>query len=147
MSAEKLYTPELLGLAVELADYPPIETLALHGEVRSPTCGSVLVVDLCIGADGRISRLGLRVRACAVGQAAACIFAREASGRNLADLRDAHDAIAAWLTAESHLHDPPAIWPSLYLLDPARGHKARHGAILNPWKAAILALSSGPAAS
>ena len=88
-AAQRLYTPELLALAVELADYPPLETALLHAEARSPTCGSTLAMDLALDADGRIARFGMRVRACAVGQAAAAIFARHAPGRDHAEIRGA----------------------------------------------------------
>ena len=37
MSVAKLYTPELLALTVELANWPPMENLPLHGSARSTT--------------------------------------------------------------------------------------------------------------
>ena len=67
-AAARLYTPELLALAVELAKVPPLDTADVRGEARSPTCGSTLAVDLALDGNGRIARLGMRVRACAVGQ-------------------------------------------------------------------------------
>ena len=51
--ADKLYTPELLGLAVALADYPADPALPLHGEARSKSCGSTLAADIALGATGR----------------------------------------------------------------------------------------------
>ncbi len=147
MSAERLYTPELLALAVDLADYPPIETLPLHAEARSATCGSILAVDLALDGAGQISQLGMRVRACAVGQAAASLFARAAMGRTPAQIAAAHDRIANWLGGENGAGDPAVIWPGLDCLGPARSFAARHGAILLPWKAATQALSSVPSAS
>jgi NifU-like protein involved in Fe-S cluster formation len=143
MSAARLYTPELLALTVELADWPPMESLSLHGDARAATCGSTLGLDISPDAAGRIETLGLRVRACAVGQAAAAIFARHAKGRSLHDLTAMHDRIEGWLDGEA----PIADWPDLAMLEAARAYPARHGAILLPWKAAIAALSSAPAAS
>jgi len=137
-AAQRLYTPELLALAVELADYPPLDTAPAHGEARSPTCGSTLSVDLVPDDSGRVARLGMRVRACAVGQAAAAIFARHAPGRDLADIRDTLDRLEAWLDDEG----PAPDWPDLTLVEPARAYPARHGAMLLPWKAAAAALSS-----
>jgi len=146
MSATRLYTPELLGLAVELAEYPPIETLPLHGESRSPTCGSTVAIDIETDGEGRIARVGLRVRGCAVGQAAATIFARSAIGTDPAQVAVAHDRILAWLEGSCGTSDLAAIWPDLQLIGPAGAYPARHGAILNPWKAARVALSSASAA-
>jgi NifU-like protein involved in Fe-S cluster formation len=137
-AAQRLYTPELLALAVELSEYPPLDTAPAHGEARSPTCGSTLAIDLALDADGRISRLGMRVRACAVGQAAAAIFARHARGRDLAELRGALARLEAWLDDEG----PAPDWPDLALVEPARAYPARHGAMLLPWKAACAALST-----
>lgn len=143
MSAERLYTPELLALTLELARWPAMENLPLHAEVRAPTCGSTLAMDLVVDDAGRIDTLGLRVRACAVGQAAAALFARDAVGHDLASLKGLHDRLEGWLEGEAPLPD----WPGLSMLEPARQYSARHGAIMLPWKGAIAALSSAPTAS
>ena len=137
-AAQRLYTPELLALAVELAEYPPLETAQVRGEARSPTCGSTLAIDLALDQRGRIARLGLRVRACAVGQGAAAIFARHSPGRDFAGIRDALAGLEAWLDDEG----PAPDWPDLALVAAARAYPARHGAMLLPWKAAAAALSS-----
>ena len=137
-AAQRLYTPELLALAVELADYPPLDTTPVHGEARSPTCGSTLAMDLTLDERGRIARLGMRVRACAIGQAAAAIFARHATGHDLVAVRDVLARLEAWLDDEG----PAPDWPDLALVAPARAYPARHGAMLLPWKAAAVALSS-----
>ena len=137
-AAQRLYTPELLALAVELADYPPLDGATARGEARSPTCGSTLALDLVLDDDRRIARLGMRVRACAIGQAAAAIFARHAPGRDLAGIRAALARLEGWLADEA----PAPDWPDLALVAPAREYPARHGAMLLPWKAAAAALSS-----
>ena len=138
MSAARLYTPELLALAVDLARWPRLGETGLHGEARSTTCGSTLALDLALDAAGRIERLGMTVRACAVGQASAAIFARAAGARNAEDIAQSLAQLEAWLTGNDSLPD----WPGLAPLEPARGYPARHGAMLLPWKAALAALSS-----
>lgn len=139
--AEKLYTPELLGLAVALAEFPPDLGLPLHGEARSKSCGSTLRADIALDAQGAIARLGLQVRACAVGQGAAAIFARAAAGRTLPEIEGAHAALTVWLAGTGALPD----WPGLAAIAPARDYPGRHGAIMLPWTAARDALSSaGP---
>jgi NifU-like protein involved in Fe-S cluster formation len=141
-AAQRLYTPELLALAVELAGYPPLENAPLHGDARSPTCGSTLAVDLSADPQGRIERLGLRVRACAVGQAAAAVFARHAGGLHRTEIGLALDRLEAWLGDEG----PAPDWPDIGLIAPAQAYPARHGAMLLPWKAALAALSTAPGA-
>ncbi|WP_271077843.1 iron-sulfur cluster assembly scaffold protein [Aurantiacibacter sp. MUD61] len=143
MSAEKLYTPAMLAAAVQLADYPPIAGASLHGEARSATCGSEIVLDAETDADGAISAVGLKVRACAVGQAAASLFAQHAQGRGLADIERTHTDLTRWLKDGVAMPE----WPSLSLIAAARDYPARHDAMLLPWKAAIAALSSAPASS
>lgn len=140
MSSARLYTPELLALAVELSTWPPLENAPLHGEARSPTCGSTLAMDVALEDNGAIGRLGMRVRACAVGQASAAIFARHAHGRDADRLASDLQQLEAWIAGEGA---QPG-WPDLALIDAARGYPARHGAILLPWKAALAALSSTP---
>ena len=135
--ADKLYTPELLALAVALADYPADPTLPLHGEARSKSCGSTLAADVAVDGERRIAALGLRVRACAVGQAAAAIFAGAAAGRTAGDIEEAHAALTAWLAGAGAMPD----WPGLAAIAPAREFPGRHGAIMLPWTAARDALS------
>ena len=139
--ADTLYTPELLALAVALADYPAGPSLPLHGQARSKSCGSTLALDIGLDADGRIETLGLQVRACAVGQAAAAIFARAAPGRTSEDVQAAHAALTEWLAGAGALPD----WPGLAAIAPARAFPARHGAIMLPWTAARDALSTAGA--
>lgn len=130
-----LYTPELLALAVSLADHPLDGDLRLRGEAVSRTCGSTLTIGLRCDADGRIERVGMQVSACAVGQASAAIFARGAHGATAADVEAAEDAIASWLAGG----DTPG-WPGIGKIAAARPHPGRHGAILLPWRAARAAL-------
>ena len=141
-AARRLYTPELLALAVELARHPPLENATLHGEARSPTCGSTLAIGLVPDANGGIDALGMRVHACAVGQASAAIFARHAKGRDRAAIAAALAHMEAWLAGQGPMPD----WPDLAHIAPALAYPARHGAMLLPWKAALAALSSVPPA-
>jgi NifU-like protein involved in Fe-S cluster formation len=136
--AEKLYTPELLGLAVSLAGFPLDDSLPVRGSARSRSCGSTLDAGFMTDGEGRVERLGLRVRACAVGQAAAAIFAQGARGVSLADIEAAHSALAAWLAERGEMPE----WPGIEALSEARTYPGRHGAIMLPWSAAIDALSS-----
>ncbi len=138
-TATILYTPEILGLAAGLADYPADASLPLSGSARSKSCGSSLIMQLAIDDAGRISGLGMAAHACAIGQASAAIFAQAAPGRSATDIAATESAIAAWLAGEGALPD----WPGLAAIAPAAAYPARHGAILLAWRAALSALSSG----
>ena len=137
IEAEKLYTPEILALAVELAEYPFDSLSPLKAEVSSRSCGSTLAMSVKTNADGAIDAIGMRVTACAIGQAAAAIFARNAKGRSLADIQRSGEALLGWLNRSGEMPQ----WAGIATLDNARAFPARHDAILMPWRAAVQALS------
>lgn len=134
----RLYTPAVLALATGLAAYPLADDLPLKAEARSRTCGSEVALGLALAADGTIARIGMQVRACAIGQASAALLAQDAQGRAPGALAATLGALESWLAGEGALPD----WPGLDLLEPARAHPARHSALLLPWTAARKALSS-----
>ena len=131
-SAATLYTPDVLALATSLASWPWDESLPLKGHARSKSCGSTLALAIAADDRGRIERLGLKAQACAIGQAAAAIFARHAIGRGAGEIDSAARQLDAWLAGEGELPD----WPGLDVLEPARAYPARHGAIKLAWQAA-----------
>ena len=140
MSATKLYTPEVLGLAASLAAWPLTADLPTQGAGRSKTCGSTITLGLDLDGEGRIAAIGIRSHACAVGQAAAAIFAAAARGRDADAIHRDAAALADWLAGRAELPD----WPGLAAIAAARDYPARHGAILLPWNAARDLLPTGP---
>ena len=142
-ASAKLYSPALLALTTDLADFPLDPALPLRAEARSRSCGSVIALALMLGDDGRIARIGMQVSACAIGQASAALLARAAAGASPQAVHDTAGALGAWLAGEGDL---PA-WPGLDALLPAQAHPGRHGALLLPWTAACLALSSAQTCS
>lgn len=137
MSATVLYTPRVLALATGLAQWPWQDDLDLTGSARSKSCGSTLSLGLGLDPDGRVDRIGLRAQACAIGQAAAAIFAGAAIGMNRGEITQARDELALWLAGDGAMPD----WPGLEDIEAARGYPARHGAIMLAWNAACEALS------
>jgi len=134
--ATVLYTHEILTLATSLAAWPWDAALPLQASARSKSCGSTLQMGLELDRDGRILRVGIRPQACAIGQAAAAVFAAAAPGRDAATIAATDDAIARWLAGEGEMPD----WPGLAAIAPARAYPARHGAIRLAWQAAREAL-------
>ena len=139
----KLYTPDLLALAVSLAEWPLDDAAPFSGGARSVTCGSRVTFASSLDGDGRIDRPGLRVTACAIGQAAAALFVAGAPGRSRQEIEAARGQIASWLTDSGPLPD----WPGFAVLEPARAYPGRHGAIPLAWNAALAALPKETAAS
>lgn len=127
-----LYNTQLLRLA---ASIPFEERLAAPGgssEKRSPVCGSRVTVDINL-ADGRVSEVGMLVRACALGQASAALMAAHVIGRTPAEVAAARDQLTAWLAGE---RAGPPEWPGLDLLVPALPHRGRHASIRLAFEAA-----------
>jgi NifU-like protein involved in Fe-S cluster formation len=137
-----LYTPEVLALATSLAAYRLDDALVLRSEARSRSCGSVLTLGLAFDAQDRVTRIGLRSQACAIGQASAAIFAEGASGRTGAEIAETARGIEQWLAGEGARPE----WPRLATIAAARDYPARHGALLLPWTAALQLLAKPTAA-
>ena len=137
-----LYTPRMLAAAVELAEYPFDAEAPYIGHALSRTCGSEITLGCDVDAKGGLANLGMTVKACAVGQASAAIFARNAAGMDRVWLGSMLHAVGSWLKGEA----PDSILPGLELLEGARPHLGRHEAILLPWRAAMDALSKAPLA-
>ena len=77
-----LYTNNIL----ELASTIPITTRLMNPDVtitkRTAICGSSITLDLNI-SESKISQVGLDIKACALGQASACIFLTYAVGTDI----------------------------------------------------------------
>jgi NifU-like protein involved in Fe-S cluster formation len=136
--AAALYTPEVLALAASLANVPLDDSFAIAGDARAPLCGSALRIGLDLDAAGKVTRIGLRVHACAIGQAAAAIFSGAAIGIDRSAIAQVEADLRGWLGDGGALPD----WPGLSAIAAAAAYPARHGAILLPWKAALAALPS-----
>ena len=136
MNAAKLYNAEVLGLAASLAEYPTSSMMPHHGFARAPTCGSTIEITLDTDPGCAITEIGVRAQACAIGQAAAAIFAQTAPGKTRDEIELAITEIETWL-AGGTLPD----WSGLAAIAAARDFPARHGAILLAWRAALVALT------
>jgi len=137
-----LYSLDVLRMAASVADHPPLADADRAAERRSPTCGSRIAVTLALDGEGRIAAVGLDARACALGQAAAAIFARAAPGRDRADIAAAGEAWRAYLAGT---RDDPPDWPGIGLLAAGRDYPARHPSMRLAFEAALAALDAGPA--
>jgi NifU-like protein involved in Fe-S cluster formation len=134
----KLYSPALLVLATELARFPLSDDLPFRAEARSRTCGSVICIGLALRNEQDIARIGMQVSACAIGQASAALLAQAAVGSSGEDIVQTTSQLQDWLADAGPLPD----WPGITILKAAREHPGRHGALLLPWTAAAMALSS-----
>ncbi|HEV7289590.1 iron-sulfur cluster assembly scaffold protein [Sphingomonas sp.] len=121
-----LYNNQILRLAASIPYHERLTNPMASVEKRSPVCGSRVAVDVDLDADGRVAALGMQVRACALGQAAASLMGAHAIGRTPAELDATRSALTNWLAGEG---DTPPDWPGLDIFTPALPHSARHPSI------------------
>lgn len=134
-----LYTPEILRLAASLQEPRPLDREDGRAELRSPTCGSRVTMAVQLDGDRRVEQISLQVHACAFGQASAALIEQHAIGREHQEIAEALLLLSRWLAQEQ---DELCDWPGFATLAPARPRKARHGAILLPFRALLAAIES-----
>ena len=136
-----LYNTQILRLAASIPFQERLADPGATSEKRSPVCGSRVTVDIDM-ADGRVSAVGMLVRACALGQASAALMAAEVVGRTPEELAEARDQLTAWLAGEGPLPE----WAGFDLFQPALPHSARHASIRLAFEAAADAAAQAEAA-
>lgn len=136
-----LYNAEILRLAATIPHHDRLPEPMGTSEKRSPVCGSRVTVDINVDDQGRVSEVGLLVRACALGQASSSLMGASVIGKSPEELAAARDALAAWLAGEGPLPD----WPGFALFTPALPHSARHASIRLAFEAAAEAAATARA--
>jgi NifU-like protein involved in Fe-S cluster formation len=140
----KLYSQRILALAADIPHRDRLEAPMATARRRSPLCGSTVTVDLDV-ADGRITRFGQDVRACALGQASAAIAGAAMIGRSRAEVERARDELAAMLKDGGPV--PSAPFDGYEALLPAREYRNRHASILLVLEATAEALAAAEQAA
>lgn len=123
----KLYSQRILALAADIPHRGRLEAPQASVRKRAPLCGSTVHVDLDV-TDGRISRFGQDVKACALGQASAALLGRNIIGRTRAEIEAARDQLKAMLSKGDEA--PGAPFDGYEVLEPARDYRNRHASIL-----------------
>jgi len=129
---DALYSSELLRLAAEIPHIGRLDRADGSARRVSRLCGSVVEVDLII-QNGKISDIGLEVKACALGQASASVLGRHAIGADLSEIEQARDALAAMLKGGPA---PQGRFADLAALEGTRAYPARHASIRLAFEAA-----------
>lgn len=140
----KLYSTRILALA---ADIPHVERLVAPDATvkkRSPVCGASVTVDVAL-EDGRVTRFGQDVKACALGQAAAAITGAAVLGCRPDEITAARDALRAMLKDGGPV--PGAPFDGFEVLAPACAFRNRHASILLTIEAAAEAAETAARAN
>jgi NifU-like protein involved in Fe-S cluster formation len=128
-----LYNRDILRLAASIPHQRRLARPQASVEKRSPLCGSRVAIDIVLDDKGRVSELGLEVKACALGQASASLIGAHSLGRSPDEFARARDELAAFLAG---FRDDPGSWPGLEVFRDARPFTARHPSILLAFEAA-----------
>lgn len=137
-----LYTRDVLRLAASIPHHERLSSPMASADKRSVTCGSRVIIDANVDSEGRVSELGMQVSACALGQASAALFGRNAMGRTAVELLEARDGLTRWLANEGAMPD----WPGIEIFEAALVHRGRHPAIRLPFEVGAEAAQSATAA-
>jgi len=128
-----LYNKQILRLAAEIPFHERLASPAASVEKRSPVCGSRVTVDIDLDDGGRVSALGMLVRACALGQASASLMGAHVVGRSADEIAAARDQLTDWLAGT---RETPPDWPGMEIFTPALEHRGRHASIRLAFEAA-----------
>ena len=139
---DDIYNSRLLDLAGNIA--PNGHLAAPHGRARahSKLCGSTVEVELCVD-EGIVTDYAHQVRACALGQASACVMERAIRGCSAAELRALRSQMTAML--KDNGSPPEGRFADLRFLEPVRDYKARHASTLLVFDAVCQALDAAGA--
>ena len=123
-----LYSGGILDAAAAIPPVRRIDNPQASAKKISRVCGSEVEVDLSL-ADGVVSDFGMQARACALGQAAASILARNIVGASPDELFRLRDEMRAMLKEGG---PPPSgeRWKDLALLEAIRDYPQRHASTL-----------------
>ncbi len=133
-----LYSGQILALAADIPHAELLETPMAEVRKRAPLCGSNVAVGLDYDGE-KITRFGMDVKACALGQASASILGAQALGLTEAQVLAARDQLKALLKADGATPDTP--FEGYEVLRPARGFKNRHASIMLALEATLTAIT------
>lgn len=136
----ELYHNRVLELAADIPHAGRLADADASSLKVSRVCGSTVNVDVKLDDEGKVAAIAVDPKACALGQAATSILAREAVGKSLDELVAAREVLRAMLKGEGA---PPAqgdpFW-ELRHLAPVKDYPPRHASTMLAFDAAVAAM-------
>ena len=140
---DDLYSAKLLALAANMPRSGRLTAPEASVERTAKLCGSRIVVDLTLDAEGRVADFAQDVRACALGQAAAAVLGANIIGASDAEITAGRDQLRAMLKADGPT--PDGRFADLAALQLVRDYPARHASTLLAFEAAAEAVAQAKA--
>lgn len=134
---DALYQEEIIDLARRSRARDRLDAPDASARADNPLCGDRVTMDLAL-TEGRIDRVGHKVRGCALCEAASEIIAEAANGLGSSEIAAVEAATRAYL-AGAEIDLP---WGRLSVFEPVRAIKSRHDCVLLPFAAARRAFKS-----
>lgn len=141
---DDVYNSKLLEFAGNIGRLGRLDHPDASARAHSKLCGSTITVDVNVGDDGRITDYGQEVKACALGQSAASIVARDIIGVDREEMAAVREAMRAMLKENGA--PPEGRFSDLKYLQPVRDYKARHASTMLVFDAIVDALDKVAAA-
>ncbi len=134
---DNIYNQRILELAADIPRQGRLAFAQASATAHSRLCGSTVTVDLAM-ADGVVSDFAHEVKACALGQAASSLMARNVIGASGDELRALRDTVRKML--KDNGQPPEGRWQEIRVLEPVRDFKARHASTLLTFDAVVEAV-------
>lgn len=141
---DDVYNTKILELAGNIPRLGRLEDPDATAKAHSRLCGSTVTVDLKMH-DGVVTDFAHDVKACALGQAASSIMARNVIGATGAELTELRDTMKAMLKEGGAA--PQGRFAECAFLEPVREYKARHASTLLTFEAVADAVGQIDAAA
>jgi SUF system NifU family Fe-S assembly protein len=135
---DDVYNKRILELAANIPHVGRLADAHASAKAHSKLCGSTVTVDLKMDGD-MVTDFAHDVKACALGQAAASVMARNIIGATAGELRDVRDAMRKMLKENGPA--PTGRFADCAALEPVRDYKARHASTLLTFDAVVDALN------
>lgn len=136
----ELYHNRVLELAADIPHAGRLDAPDGSSLKVSRVCGSTVNVDVKLDEDGNIAAIAVDPKACALGQAATSVLAREAVGKSIEEITAAREMLRAMLKDGG---PPPAqgvpFW-ELRHLEPVKDYPPRHASTMLAFDAAVEAI-------
>ncbi len=132
-----IYNRGVLDLAGNLSRLGRLDAPDASATAQSRLCGSTVTVDLKMEGD-RVVDFAHEVRACALGQAAAAVMAKNIVGATETELRTVRDEMRRMLKENGP--PPQGRFAELAVLEPVRDYKPRHASTMLTFDAVVEAI-------
>ncbi|MBX3481760.1 MAG: iron-sulfur cluster assembly scaffold protein [Caulobacter sp.] len=140
---DDLYSARILALAANMPRAGRLAAPQASVERVAKLCGSRIVVDVVLDAEGRVADFAQDVQACALGQAAAAVLGENIIGAGRDEIETARDAFHAMLKTGGP--PPEGRFKDLAVLQPVKDYPARHASSLLAFEAALAAVQQAKA--